>query len=339
MAIFSVNQVRHLYVVNAYKNSADALANAGDATFAKDGDSHIVLQYKNATGDFTASDLMKVDSITVTATSSKDIAYKVKGCSVGLDPEVNGGVPVAGQDYLLRVVLRNFVGMSDQDLQYVYGMVHAVSGMTAAKFINEMVVSLAKNTAKYACPIVDVYVYSTVNGMIQVTSKTSVADLEKYDDLDGKIYLKEAEQEWVLGTTPQAVIPFSVQTPEITVDGDRRLWGVVADYQFVDAEDKPIVLPEGQLIADLEYFCHGERGDIYRNLGWPKVIPTKYLVDPTKNYDVINIHYFYKGYGTSVQKAEKDLQIACLNDGSHTVANAVIQGLNTATGFSVPTLS
>lgn len=338
MAIFSVNQVRHLYVVNDYKASADALVKAGDATFAKDGDSHLLLQYKNATGNFTVSDLMKIESITATATPASDIAYKLKGVVVSMDPEVNGGNPVAGQDYLLRVALRNFVGMSDQDIQYVYGMVHAVSGMSSDRFIKELALSLVKNTAKYECPIVDVYLYSAVNGMIQVTPKMSIDNLEAYTDFDGKIYLKEAEQEWVLGTTPQAVIPFSVQTPEIVVDGDKRLWGIVDKYNFVDAENKPLVLPEGQLIADLEYFCHGERGDIYRNLGWPKVIPTKYLVDPTKDYDVINIHYFYTGYGTSVQKAEKDIQIACPDDGSHTVANAVIAALNAATGLTVATL-
>jgi hypothetical protein len=54
----------------------------------------------------------------------------------------------------------------------------------------------------------------------------------------------------------------------------------------------------------------GERGDIYRNVGWPNVIPTKYLVvDETKDYDVLDIHYYYEGAGENPQKSEKDITI------------------------------
>ena len=87
------------------------------------------------------------------------------------------------------------------------------------------------------------------------------------------------------------------------------------------------VLPEGQKIADLEYFCMGERGDQYRNAGWPNVIPTKYLVDPTAEYDLYTIHYAYVGEGTHQEKSEKDIQFAVLKSASSafkTKLNAVL---------------
>ena len=73
----------------------------------------------------------------------------------------------------------------------------------------------------------------------------------------------------------------------------------------------------------------GERGDQYRNMGWPNVIPTKYLVDPSKEYDVLNIHYFYQGDGISVQKSEKDIQIVVPRPGEkdYTNINALIAAI------------
>lgn len=55
----------------------------------------------------------------------------------------------------------------------------------------------------------------------------------------------------------------------------------------------------------------GERGDMYRNVGWPDVIPTKYLVDPENadGYDVLEIHYAYKGGGENPQLSEKDIEV------------------------------
>jgi hypothetical protein len=69
-------------------------------------------------------------------------------------------------------------------------------------------------------------------------------------------------------------------------------------------------------IADLEYFCMGERGDWYRNVGWPHVIPTQYLVpaDSTDaaGYNVLTIHYKYIGGGDEAASrlSVKDIQIA-----------------------------
>ena len=62
-------------------------------------------------------------------------------------------------------------------------------------------------------------------------------------------------------------------------------------------------------MADYEYFYMGERGDQYRNVGWPNVIPTAYIVDPTYayGYDTIGIHFAYTGSNHAIQKSEKDI--------------------------------
>ena len=321
MAAFSVHQVRQLYVANAYKENLAALNNAGDITVVKtnEGDA-MYFQYMGALLDKMRSDLIKVDNITnLTATKAEDIATKLKGYTLTLDPAVNGGQPVAGQDYILRLAFREFIGMSEADQYFKYGMVHVLSGLSASDFYKEMALSLAKNISKDTTTLVDIYLYDG-------STSTKVEASTKKSSLTGTyiaIKFVEAVQPWHLGTMPQAVIPFEVQPVNVTVDGDQRIWGKVDSY------NPQVSLPEGQLIADLEYFCMGERGDQYRNMGWPNVIPTKYLVDPSKKYDVLNIHYFYTGDGISVQKSEKDIQIVVPRPGEtdYTNINALITAI------------
>ena len=80
----------------------------------------------------------------------------------------------------------------------------------------------------------------------------------------------------------------------------------------------------------------GERGDQYRNIGWPNSIPTKYLVDPTASYNVLDIHYYFVDGGESPQKSEKDITIVCTDK---TVLNKLIGQFNAASGKTIETLS
>lgn len=316
MAAFSVHQVRQLYVANAYKENLAALKDAGDITVVKEAKgSAIYFQYMGALLDKMRSDLIKIENITsLTATKAEDIAPKLKGYTLALDPNVNGGQPVAGQDYILRLAFREYIGMSEADQYFKYGMVHAFSGLNASDFYKKMAHSLVINLSKDVTALVDVYLYDG-SDETKVEAMSWEAFDKAYTGTYTAIRFVEAVQPWHLGTMPQAVIPFEVQPVNVLVDGDQRIWGEVKAY------DPQVSLPEGQLIADLEYFCMGERGDQYRNMGWPNVIPTKYLVDPSKKYDVLNIHYFYQGDGISVQKSEKDIQIVVLRPGENDYTN------------------
>ena len=324
MAAFSVHQVRQLYVANAYKENLAALKDAGDITVVKTNEGGaIYFQYMGALLDKMRSDLIKVDNITnLTATKAEDMATKLKGYTLTLNPEVNGGQPVAGQDYLLRLAFRQYIGMSEADQYFKYGMVHVFPGLSASDFYKKMAHFLVINLSKDVTALVDVYLYDG-SAETKVEAMSWEAFDKAYTGTYTAIRFVEAVQPWHLGTMPQAVIPFEVQPVDVLVDGDHRIWGKVESY------DTKAVLPEGQLIADLEYFCMGERGDQYRNMGWPNVIPTKYLVDPSKEYDVLNIHYFYQGDGISVQKSEKDIQIVVPRPGEkdYTNINALIAAI------------
>ena len=331
MAAFSVNQVRQFYVANAQTDFSD-IKNPGDLVVKSSKSGDIYFQYVGALGDKMASDLIKVKNIKhAVAAPAEDIARKLKGYKVILDPSVNGGAPVSGQDYLLRLAFREYVGLSPADQYFQSGMVHGTAGMTAVDFCKEMAMSVASNLAFDVNPLVHTYVKSPTGGMIEVTNLTKKAELDRYADLEAAIYLVEAPQPWHLGIMEQGVIPFSVQFVPVIVDGDRMLWGSVEEYQPLDENNQPLTLPEGQLIADLEWFCMGERGDQFRLKGWPNVIPTKYMVDPRLTYDVLTIHYAFQGDGMENQYSEKDIQIAVpTSDGAHDKMNDLIGKVNAA---------
>ena len=324
MAVFSTNQVRQLYVVDNVVSSESALATAGDVFAKKSGDD-IYFKYVGALGDTMRTDIVNQKQLIYTSVATSDkLAYKLKGQKITLNPNVNGGKPIEGRDYILRVLFSEYIGISPVDKTLKYGTVHITPGMTASDFYAEMAYALMQSQKKEPNPIMNVAVI--VSGTFEgneISDTDTLQDVKDMGTIEG-IVIFEAGQPWHLGVMPQGVIKIDAQVTRITYNGDDSIfWGVVEDATMPSG----YVLPEGQKIADLEYFCMGERGDQYRNAGWPNVIPTKYLVDPTAEYDLYTIHYAYVGEGTHQEKSEKDIQFAVLKSASSafkTKLNAVL---------------
>lgn len=336
MATFSTNQVRQLYVAKILKTprvlaSGDAGSIAVKSDTAKN---HMYFEYKGA-DNLMRSDLIDIKNLLyVKATDADDMAHKLRAVTVTLDSEVNAA-PVAGQDYILRIAFKQYVGMSDEDQYFKYGMVHAYAGMTASDFYKKLALSLAKNFSREIVPLVKFILTDSGDEAVPVDATTKESSLTgTYKAL----VIDEVEQPWRLGTMEQTPVYFEVQPVPITVNGDERIWGKVEET------DPAGTIANGKKIADLEYFCMGERGDMYRGVGYPNNIPTTYLVDPTVKYNVIDIHYAYVGSNESVQKSEKTItlvvpKVGATNSVSNKLANDIIKAINTATGLSIATLS
>lgn len=326
MATFSVNQVRQLYVATAFKTPHVLASNAAGSIAVKNdtAKSHLYFEYKGA-DNLMRSDLIDTKNILYAkATDATAMAHDLKSVTIALDSNVNGGAPVAGQDYILRIAFKQYVGMSDEDQYFKYGMVHAYAGMDASEFYKVLAVSLAKNFSREVVPLIKIEI-KTASATTEVTPTTKVADLT--DTYTG-VVITEVEQPWRLGVMAQTPVYFTVQSVPVTVNGDERYWATLT-------ESTSGSIGNGKTIADLEYFCMGERGDMYRQVGWPHNIPTTYLVDPAKAYCVFDIHYAYVGSNESVQKSEKTITIVCADKAE---LNKVIAAFNTATGLSIATL-
>lgn len=351
MATFSTNQVRQLYVAKALKTTHVLASDAAGSIAVKNdtAKNHLYFEYKGA-DNLMRSDLIDIKNILYAKVTDADaMAHELKSVTVTLDTNVNGGAPVAGQDYILRIAFSQYVGMSDEDQYFKYGMVHAYAGMNADEFYKVLAQSIAKNFSREAAPLIKIEVHSEATkskggfdakGYMEVTPSTKDTGATNstnpyYDgtsavisDIDS-IRITEVEQPWKLGIMAQTPVYFTVQPTTVLVNGDDRIWGTVT-------EGTNGTVGNGKAIADLEYFCMGERGDIYRGVGFPHNIVTTYLVDPTKTYYTFDIHYAYVGNNESVQKSEKDITIVCSDKAEF---NDIVAAFNTATGLTIATIS
>lgn len=332
---YSINQVRHLYVAKALKTGNNLLATDEAGSILPKADTAkttLYFQYMSPAGIVSSDKIAIANIISAKATDASAMAYSLKRVLVALDTNV-AAAPVAGQEYLLRIIFRQYIGLSEEDQNFKWGLVKATNGMTASEFYKQMALEVVANIARDTTPLVNVYLKTAASEEL-VTASTDATDL---DDTYTGIIFEEAIQDWKRGKMPQAFIPFDVQPTTIVVDGDENIWGTVTK------QEPTKTVNNGHNIADLEYFCMGARGDMYRGMGYPNNIDTEYLVDPTQEYNTIDIHYAYVGSNESVQKSEKDITIVVPKVGDdnatgNALANSIIQAINTATGLSIAAL-
>lgn len=311
MANFNVNQVRHLYVAKTAPQEVEAgsiastLANPGDFGYSTlDSEGNFYFVSRGATGELVRSDMINAKSIKhITYLDKTKDVYGLKRTKIEMLTTTNSGNPVAGENYTVVVNFTNFLGFGVEDTDVLTATAHAITGMTAAQLLGELAVSLYQNSLK---GVVKIYCGGT-----ELTDTAVAAHVSGTTPITGaSIEIEEMEQPWVRGTKAAIVYPFTVTCKFITNNNDIVPWAKIT------AVTPTTTIKNTKKIADLEYFCMGERGDWYRNVGWPHVIPTQYLVpaDSTDaaGYNVLTIHYKYIGGGDEAASrlSVKDIQIA-----------------------------
>lgn len=406
---FSTNQARHLYVVKDVA-TVTGTTPAGTIEVAADAaKTHLYFKY-NSPGGQVRSDLIDIKNV-ISAKSIDGVSQRraLKQVKVALDANyLKDGNALAGQDYILRIVINQFAGMSDTDQYFKYGMVKASANMTPEAFYRKLVESLNQNFSREVTKLLDIKLDETkaskaldsntniivtavaagtegngvslevkvdtaavapvVTGKVVVlTLATATATLGALKaaiagvpaaaaivSVAGKnativdstaviaaaatvteggkttgVLLTEALQDWKLGVLAQVPVYFEAQPTVITSGGEEVIWGTAT------ASASATYVTNGKNIADLEYFCMGERGDQYRNVGFPYVIDTTYLVDPTVEYSSLNIHYAYVGSGEGVQKSERDITLV----GSKADINTIAASIGTKAGITIDALA
>ena len=321
MSVFSTNQNRQFYVATEVATSVTEASKAG-AILAKTIDNGVNKElYFMVKGADTVlkSDRIQLKNLDyVKAIAAADMVTPLKSVLVALDANVNSGKPVIGQDYILRINFRQFYGMSDQDQYFKDVAVHATKEMntTPSKFYEALVKAFNLSFSR------------------EVGATSESNPYLKFEASATGVTITEKEQSWTLGKEVQEPVYFDIVPTTIYVDGADEIWGTVTDKTPTKA--KAVVgttgVGNGKKIADLEWFCMGERGDQYREIGYPNNIDTKYLVDPTKQYNVLEIHYAFTDEGISSYNSEKDITIVSTDA---TVINALVKAINAATGLSI----
>jgi len=413
MATFSTNQARQLFVVKAYSANAVTEADAVGTVSVHSNNDDIYLLYRGV-GGLMRSDLIKKTNITYAkATPATSLQRSLRSKLVSLDPNVNGGDPVAGENYLLRITFQQFIGLSHEDQYFKYGAVRAAAGMTADTFYKTLIESLNLNFARELVPLLSFSLYGdtasavlddndgvtvtavdngvlsnnitfviaavdavsasvTVTGTAISVSLTAAAktigDLKDVVEASaeasalvtiagvnatevvvessavaltggtsGGVRIDEIAQPYSRGKKESVPLLFYPQADMITVTGQEVVWGVTTDL------DSWSSVTSAYPAADMEYFYMGERGDIYRGVGFPHDLETTYLVELDKEYAAFDLHYFYQGANEAVQKSEKDISLLVISDADDgeagsDIINDVIEDINTAYGSTLVAL-
>ena len=338
MNLFTVNQVNQVYVADTVVTTTpDA---AGELKIGETKDGKFYFQHYSKGGGLTRSDIIE-NVLWAKATPASEMAVALKKATItlatGAYDSVNG-VVIPGQDYILRLVFNNYIGISPEDsIYWKYGAVHTVANMSTSDFYKAMAISIVKNMARESVKMVKVEL-KTASSPVEVTMGDTMDSLTSTTATG--IILTEVEPDWILGLKQQKVVKLEVVPTEISVlnsNGtyDDITWGDVA------YADSSTVIKNGKLAADYEYFFHGERGDQYRMVGWPDYIPTTYDVDATKEYDFIQIHFAYIGPNEGCQKSEKDITFLVPRANGDTdgelgdAANDIAEAIDTKLGTSL----
>ena len=332
MFIGSDNQFRNLYVMKTYKASESALAAVGDTTLKVDtAKNSMYLVYKDTEDNLTSDIIDLKNLLYVKSTKAADMARKLNSQSVTLNED-----PISGQDYVLNVEVRNFVALGDDSTHIKFGAVHAVKDMTKSDFYKAMAVNLAKNLSREPSPILNVSLNKynstgTTNTKVAVLVNGKMQNLAAltYTETYTSIIIDEVEQPWRRGVAQVEPVNFNTTCGTVLVDGNDVIWGTVEKE-----EGDPV--NNGKQIADMEWFYHGTRGDIYREATYPDNFDFKPLVDETKAYSTLDIHFAYVGPGVEVAKSERTITVVCADA---TELNKLITAIKTATGVDAGAVS
>lgn len=332
--IFTSNQVNHVFVATALKTSNGKVVKSdavGTISVQKDAEGNMYFMHRGK-GGLTRSDLI-TNIMDVRYTPAPKMSRKLNAILVTVNSAaLDSGNVYAGQDYILRLTFQNPMGMSPDHEYWKHGVVHATSSMSASAFYKKMAKSLAINMSREAMKLVDIYLVKSNVSNVNTAAQLVLVDTDKNQTLSDTyvgIKIVESQQDWVLGVKQDKPLIFRVNNstinagttsaPNEVVWSDVTYWNgrKVTGGEEVEESIASSNIPAGativnsHLAAELEYFAMGERADLYRNVGWPDVRKTEYIVDPDNayGYDMINIHYAYVGSNHAVQKSEKDITI------------------------------
>lgn len=313
MSLPLANQVRNVYVATSFVSSGtpDAL---GEISVGGETGKYLFFQHYGH-GGLTASDKIDVDKIRYIKNTAGSALDDILGAQT-----VKVTNAVAGQVYEIKLRFLNYIGQGAQDYTYRIGTYRAKSSDNATNIAAGLAASLqatlglqtgadASVAANYKEPIATVTLGTSSN-----------ADT---------ITIKEVEQYWELGKFSVARMPIEISLNGIVTDDNYfdYEWATITDVTASAGTDTNNA---NKKLADLEYFCMGNRADQYRGMGWPRTAESKLMVNLSETYNVIDIHYFFQGTGVSVQQSEKELTIICKSS----EASGLVSAIETMMGAS-----
>lgn len=310
MANFSENNVRHLYVLGStvsgsatFIDKAITTSVLGDLSIKTGVEGDLFFHHVSPNGDLGNPTIVRSPLINLGKINRcvvKKPAYRnIQTVEIGFNPAVNAGLPVIGQDYILRFVFYN-LGIGGQEVQYIKegGAYRAKTGDSAGKILTELLALAKLNFLREPYPLVDLSLDS---------SSTPT-----------KLIVKAVEQPWVLGHKQGAPVQFKIEGVPVhdSASGAWLPWSISTDVTSSAIASTSIF--NGKTIADMEWFYLGERADHRRGYDYPDNFQTKYLANASLKYDTLDLDFYFSGDKEDVQKSRACVSIASPNEKSVT---------------------
>ena len=247
-------------------------------------------------GGIVCSDIINTDNILYTAyTPAAKMQPKFNTVTITVTKAV------VGQEYVIKVTLNNYAGAGDDNYTVKYGMYTAKTGDTVNTIAKGLAESLKAN----------------MKDLVKLPTVTVPSS-------GAAITITEVIDDYKVGVKPFRIV--KVGEKNITLfpinDGsvDTAEWATITESSAVKSDVK-----NGYLIADMEWFYVGARGDMYRGFGHPHGVKTELVADPSVAYDTIDIHYAYVGPNEGAQKSEKTITVAGTSAQLTSVKDALVE--------------
>ena len=294
MANFNTYQTRQLYVANAIDSSLDAV---GDIYLKITATGKAFFNYVDADGLLVATDVFdpkNIVSLKKTTAAEMDIPLLAHTITVDSDVTLAN---LVGKSINLNVTCTEFMNYDPASNFTVVASIVGTSSNTAsnAAFNKAIAKALVNAVPKFAGE----KPFKVFIGSTEITK--DLAD-GSYPG-SGSLIIVEAAQKWVRGKMAKEALPLIISS-----DVEGVAWAV--DTVAKSAVTNNTAIPSAYQLADLEAFALGERADYIRYGNEPDYEAPTYMIDVTKEYNVLSIEYFWQGGAENVQKSPRMIQIA-----------------------------
>ena len=309
MANFNTYQTRNLYVAKAVDSSLDG---AGDVYMGTTATGEIFFKCVNGDGKVVRTDLIRPDSIiSLKKTAAADMDYKLKKHTIAVDTNAVTLANLVGKTLTCTITFHCVGSYNENDTFAVTAAIvgNSTNTANATAFHKALAEAIAKVLPERDYPLLKVF-----------SNGTEVKKGDTATGAAGGVVLVEAPQKYRRGLMDNKPYEFTVAF--MLHDGNTGdiAWGT--DTVAASDVTNNIAISSTYEIADLEWFTLGERGDDKRGYWYPMNYEPTYLVDLTKQYDIVSIEYYWQGNAENVQKSPRMIQIACEVSGSGSGASS-----------------
>lgn len=313
MSALSNNQVRHMYIVQSASAESSPKNFAENATIgqagvfnelgAKTAGNMAYVLYKNNKGYISKTDNIEKGNVVYAKTTD----YKAESFKKYTITPTN---IQEGDKFVLLIQFLNWYSVSPENQYFKQASYTAKAGDDAEAVVDGLVKNLAWQFKHETVHFAGSFKY-TPKGVspVQYPANDFLEFSKDGATTDAKLIIQEKEQRSNKDKIPAKKLMFYISAPDNEDFGTMDIKDTFVTKDGSTVNYHSLGVNTGKTISEQEWFYLGERGDIYRYMGYPNNFETKYDAKDNIGYISIDVQYFYTGSAEDVQKSQKQLYL------------------------------